>query len=221
LFENFSKLALSDKLFAVLNLLPVDGSCTNRSTLDEIAFFEGKADLFRRNILDEYGLFNERLSLTAEDQDLSARMRADGYKICQNTNCRFKVFFSATQDTIWKVLNKQRTYARGQAFVIAKHKGGVFARTTRNRNLRMIHRIGQLAFIGISMFVAVLAWVWPIMLPMLVLITLSRVGYYMFLGRKLCTWECLVSGVVGLAGDYFYAVGFIQGLMLKMLRERG
>lgn len=220
-FSDFSDMRLSDKLFTLLNLLPVNGSDRSTQGIHEIPFMEGKADLFRREILDRYGLFNESLSLTAEDQDIAVRMRKDGFRIRQNERCRFKVKYSGTQDSLFKVINKQRTYARGQAYVILSHGWPAFKTSKGNRERRALHRLGQLLHSFVLVMAAILSFFSPIAAIMLAIIICIRIAYYGFICRSLRASELLVAVIVGLLGDFFYSAGFLQGTILKIFRRKG
>src|SRR5438093_763796 len=53
--------------------------------------------------------------------------------------------YNATQGSIPKVLRKQWSYARGQAYVLFEHRAHAVKATTQNRNVRAIHRMSQVA----------------------------------------------------------------------------
>jgi len=223
LFKDYDRMRFSDKLFAILNLLPIqDYECDNGGEVD-ISFVEGKADLFRRAILEKYGLFNENLSLTAEDQDLSTRMRKGGYRIVQDSRCRFMVKFSSTQDSVWKVLNKQRTYARGQAYVLLEHGLAAMQATTRNRNQRAIHRIGQLLYVCCLAFIIALLFSSKcyFIFILLAVVILLRCIYYCFLARRLRFMQRVMASLAGNVGDVLYTIGFVQGIFLRIFGKRG
>ncbi len=219
LFDDYRALGFSDRLFAALNLLPVE---TDRSDTGvyPLGFIEGKADVFRRDVIARYGFFTENLSLTAEDQDLSAKIRRDGRRIVQDCRARFRVMFTRTSDSVRKVLRKQRTYGRGQAYVVLKYGPGVFADSTPNRRGRAWHRLGQLVFAA-GCWIAALYWClapahpWP-----LVGWWALRLAYYAALGARQSPRDTLRVAFVGPVADLCYFTGAIEGAVKTALFGR-
>lgn len=216
LFDDYRALGLSDRLFSALNLLPIE---TDRSDTGvyPLGFIEGKADVFRRDVIARYDFFTENLSLTAEDQDLSAKIRRDGYRIIQDCRARFRVMFTGTSDSIRKVLRKQRTYGRGQAYVVIKYGLGVFADSTPNRQYRAWHRLGQLAFAGGFLVTLILvcvrpAWFW---IPPAWL--LARLAYYVAVARRQSPQDTAVITFTGPLADIIYLFGAIEGAIKTIL----
>ncbi|MCZ7592543.1 MAG: glycosyltransferase [Kiritimatiellae bacterium] len=219
LFDDYRALALSDRLFSALNLLPIE---TDRSDTGvyQLDFIEGKGDVFRREVIAKYGFFSEKLSLTAEDQDLSANIRRDGFRIVQDCRARFRVMFTGTSDSIRKVLRKQRTYARGQAYVVIKYGLGVFTASTPNRKNRAKHRLGQLIFacgviaalvglaINPSLYWIPLAWL------------AFRILHYAILSKRGGYNDTLVVSLIGPVADLYYFYGMIEGAIKTILFGR-
>ncbi len=211
-FEQFEDLAFPDKVFSVVNALPVENDPSLPQT-EEISFIEGKADLFRGDILRKEGFFNQRLVLTCEDQDLSARLRQRGFRIIQRHDCHFSVKFSGTQDSIRKVLKKQRTYARGQAYILMKFREQAVVNSSANRNFRVNHRLSQL--------LSALA-VWAL-LPLaifnrharllLAAVLAYRFVHYYQLGKPLTLRERLIVCFLGIACDSCYTAGLVEGAL--------
>ena len=221
LFKDFDNMQFSDKLFTAINLLPVQDMDSDSSGETDISFIEGKADLFRRAVLEKYGLFNENLSLTAEDQYLSVRMRKGGYRIVQDCRYRFAVKFSYTQDSIWKVLNKQRTYARGQSYVLVEHGFAALRSTTRNRNLRAMHRAGQLLYVGCLAALITLSFYNTRVLTLLAAVVLLRCVYYYLIAWRLRSAQRIITAFAGNIGDILYVIGFVHGTFRGIFRKRG
>lgn len=219
LFENYESLALSDRLFASLNLLPVETDRSDRS-VHYLSFIEGKADVFRREAIEQFGFFSENLTLTAEDQDLSAKMRQKGYKILQDASCRFRVMFTGTSDSLWKVLRKQRTYARGQTYVVIRYGLGILGDTTPNRKFRARHRFGQLLFAA----VLPLTMIAPLLNPFLWWLPLAWIGLrmitYGFLAHRFARSDVLLTALLGPVADVLYFAGAIEGTVKTLLFKK-
>lgn len=219
LFDDYRALGLSDRLFAALNLLPIE---TDRSDTGvyPLGFIEGKADVFRRDVIARYNFFTENLSLTAEDQDLSAKIRRDGFRIVQDCRARFRVMFTGTSDSIRKVLRKQRTYGRGQAYVILRYGLGVLADSTPNRKYRAWHRLGQLVFAGVFIAAALgaaahaLPWQAPAVWLAL------RVVFYLAVGLKHSPRDAWLLALIGPVADLCYLAGAIEGAVKTLLFGR-
>lgn len=219
LFDDYRALGLSDRLFAALNLLPIE---TDRSDTGvyPLGFIEGKADVFRREVIARHDFFTENLSLTAEDQDLSAKIRRDGFRIVQDCRARFRVMFTGTSDSIRKVLRKQRTYGRGQAYVVIKYGLGVFADTTPNRRYRSWHRFGQLAFVGVFALATALAAARPHLWFIPVAWMGLRALYYAMVGIRQSPRDTLLVTALGPVADLCYFAGALEGAVKTLLFGR-
>ena len=214
---DFADMTLSDQLFCVLNRLPLMPDPV-APELEEIAFVEGKADLFRTREIAAFGHFTENLRLTAEDQDLSARYRRAGFSLLQVNAARFHSKYNATQDSLWKVLRKQYTYARGQAYVLLRYGWDAVKVTTRNRNARAVHRLSQVlwtAALGLSLLGG---FFWPLAFVAAGGLVLSRIAYYAAISAPLPLHRRLIAAFVGLAADACYTIGLVQGIVLTVVR---
>ena len=209
-FHKFGEMEFSDQLFSVLNRLPVESDHCSGS-VEEIAFIEGKADIFRRAELEELGYFCEKLSLTAEDQDLSAKYRAKGFKLLQHQGALFSVKYNGTQDTLWKVLRKQSSYARGQAYVLLKYGFHAVRLTTKNRNSRAFHRLSQLlcGVLMVSLLAASFLFSWLGLILCLFLIL--RSAYYFKIAQPMRLPLRFIAVPFGLIADIFYTCGIFDG----------
>jgi glycosyltransferase involved in cell wall biosynthesis len=219
LFDRFDELALSDKLFTVLNRLPVEETRAN-TVCEPIAFIEGKADLFRREPFEKIGFFNENLVLTAEDQDLSVNLRRNGLKILQDNSCRFRVAFSGTSDSFRKVLRKQRTYARGQAYIILRYRKDAVMKNSANRNNRAMHRACQLGASTSLIFLTAAGLFRPAVLPGALFLLVIRGMMYFLYARRLKGAERLLCVPMGIAADFCYLAGAVEGAVKTLLFRR-
>lgn len=212
-FEDFERMGLPDQLFCILNLLPLSAP-KNAPELEEVSFTEGKADLFRRDVLEKYGGFNETLVLTCEDQDLSARMRKDGYRHWQHNGIYFTVKFNATQDSIRKVIRKQFTYARGQGYIFFTHRLKAVRSSTANRNRRVLHRLGQIVTAGLLVVLGLAAFFSTTVFYAWLCVLAARMVYYGILSRPLVFKRRLAVLPAGLTADFAYTIGLLQGFYL-------
>ena len=211
-FHRFDEMNTNDQLFTVLNRLPIKPEWT--SAIEEISFIEGKADLFRRKDLDRFGLFDERLSLTAEDQDLSAKYRASAFRVLINHEATFSAQYNATQDSLWKILRKQRTYARGQGYVLWEYGSHAVKLTTRNRNVRAVHRMSQVLVSGSELLLAIIGAWFPLSFAALGLLLVLRAAYYYAIAASMRLPARLLAMPCGLLGDHLYTFGLLQGTFL-------
>jgi glycosyltransferase involved in cell wall biosynthesis len=156
LIADMNTLSFSDHLFLDLNRISIESDRSDKS-VGQISFVEGKADLFDRDILNRYGGFNTDLIYSAEDQDLSIKMRKDGYIFLQDSRYRFTPILGLTTSSVAKVLLKQRLYARGQAYIALQHSRTMLGQTTESRTQRSRHRAYQLFAVTTVVFVALLA----------------------------------------------------------------
>ncbi|MBW7907333.1 MAG: glycosyltransferase family 2 protein [Kiritimatiellae bacterium] len=219
LFEDYNALGLSDRLFAALNMLPIETDRRNTEVYS-LGFIEGKADLFRRDVVAAYDFFSENLSLTAEDQDLSAKIRRDGHRIVQDCRARFRVMFTGTSDSIRKVLRKQRTYGRGQAYVVIRYGLGIFADSTSNRKSRTRHRFGQLIFASLFLAAIGIACINPALYWIPLVWLFLRIIHYIILARRMSPQDTLIITVTGPVADVLYLFGMMEGAVKTILFGR-
>lgn len=218
IFPDFQSMTIADQLFCVLNLLPVARQPS--AGIDEVAFVEGKADLFRRHELESLGFFDEHLVLTAEDQDLSAKFRRLGYRFLQDNRARFGSQYNGTQDSLWKVLRKQFSYAQGQMYVLIKYRTDAIRPTTANRNARALHRLSQVIFALAVTCLLVAVGVWPIAFVAAFALLAIRAAYYLWLAAPMRFPAKLLAAPMGLAADMLYTLGLARGFLLFSLLGR-
>lgn len=210
LFPGIADMSFTDRLYLALNLIPWAPEET-AGKVQQVSFIEGKADLFRSSCLRAVGFFDEHFVLTSEDQDLSVRLRQRGWRLVQDPASHFASAFGGTQDTVRKVIRKQRTYARGQAFIVLKYGRQAYESTTANRNRRARHRFAQLASTGVGTALLLGAWWWPGLAGAWA--GWVAVRYFSYLA--LCSWvgrrARWAAAAMGLWSDVWYAVGFAEG----------
>lgn len=215
-FPDVRKMGFTDRLYLALNLIPYKDNESD-DELRAVSFIEGKADVFRTEYLRELNYFNESYILTGEDQDLSARIRKHGWKIAQLLSCRFKSAFGGTQDSVKKVINKQRTYARGQALIALRHGYRTFGKTTQNRNVRSVHRALQLLSTALLLALVPIALFLPAGIWILISLILVRYISYLFICSGFGPMNTLIISAFGFPADLYYTWGFAEGMIKGIL----
>lgn len=221
-FPEIDRMGAVDRLYLALNLIPREPLEVPGGGWVELSFCEGKADVFRRELLDAEGGFDERFSLTSEDQDLCAKLRKKGYKVGMLPACRFSSVFGGTQDSVAKVIRKQRTYARGQAMILLRHGRAAVRSSTRNRNARAWFRLAQVATAGLwaamlaaAVVLAVLrapAAAWGALGACAGGLAVARWLSYVWICRWMRAGEAVRAASIGLWADVWYAAGLAEGL---------
>lgn len=220
IFPVVLRMSSTDRLYLALNLIP-------RAPLyapgeeDTLSFLEGKADLFRTDCLRQVGFFDESFVLTSEDQDLSAKFRARGWAIGVVGSARFRSAFGGTQDSVAKVLRKQRTYARGQSLVFLRHRRNMVNASNSNRNARAFHRLSQLVCAALLLALLLATAIstiarFPRLATVLAgaaaLLLVARFVSYLVLCRWLPLRELPRAAALGCFSDFCYAAGAAEGL---------
>lgn len=219
IFPDVLRMSSTDRLYLALNLIPRDPLYApgEEATL---SFLEGKADLFRTDYLRQVGFFDESFVLTSEDQDLSAKFRARGWAIGVVGAARFRSAFGGTQDSVAKVLRKQRTYARGQSLVFLRHRRNMVNVSNSNRNARAFHRLSQLACSALllalllSSVISALAnfrHLAVLLALVAALVLVIRYASYLIICRWLPCRELPRAAALGCLSDFCYAAGAAEG----------
>jgi cellulose synthase/poly-beta-1,6-N-acetylglucosamine synthase-like glycosyltransferase len=219
-FKGSSIRSFSDQLFTILNRLPIQPEPNTK--IRELPFLEGKADIYKREAIEPLGFFTERLRITCEDQDLCARMREQGWVLLQDPSTKFGVKFSTTQDSLKKVFNKQRTYARGQAYILLKHGKNSIKKSSNNRDIRVIHRALQVVspWLIIGLLSSSFYFKSIVGLLLLLIYIVSRYLYYFTISSPLSLFKRLSVGFYGIIGDFYYSWGFCEGILKTLLTKR-
>jgi len=222
IFPEIDRMGAVDRLYLALNLIPREPLDVPGGGWVELSFCEGKADVFRRELLEAEGGFDERFSLTSEDQDLCAKLRKKGYKIGMLSTCRFSSVFGGTQDSVAKVIRKQRTYARGQAMILLRHGRAAVQSSTKNRNSRAWFRMAQVATAGLwaamlaaAAVLAILrasSTAWLVLAGCAAGLAAARWLSYLWICRWMKAGEAARASFLGLWADVWYAVGLVEGL---------
>lgn len=216
-FDDIHSLARSDQLFLVFNRIAIhpDSATPN---IELLSFVEGKADLFRRDTLAKLGFFNTDLILSAEDQDLSVRLRRDGKKLIQDNRYRYRMVYGETSSSIRKVLRKQRVYARGQSYIVMRYGRAAFGHTNADRQKRAQHRIAQMLAATAVLCLALASAIHPAALIALSLTLGGRMLSYYRAAALLHLPERLLCAGLGNVADALYLWGAAEGALKTALR---
>ena len=217
---NFEKLDVSKRLFIALNLCELKPASNGGPV--ELGFIEGKCDAFRRRVLEEVGCFSTEISMASEDHDISIRIRAKGYRLILDPALEVVLDFGGNQDTYGKVLKKQFIYGRGQAYTAYHHglKDCKNMDQNINRMIRAIHRLSQLSFVVLYLFLGGASLFFKGGLGFLFPVVGVRLGYYLLLSFF---YQVSIAPLVvfsGFLSDFLYTAGYARGLLLSAQGKR-
>ncbi len=139
-----------EKVYLAANLMDIfpDGD----GELVPVGFAEGRCDGFRMEALRATGLYDTTLRRAGEDQVMSARLRANGYRVCRAPALRYYLSVSSDQDSLLKLVRHAQLFGRVTPYLMLANRGtaaGVVGSVAgRNRTERSILRALQLAGAG-------------------------------------------------------------------------
>lgn len=131
----FKNLSVADKLFSFAYYLGDDMEFVTRKGIEDIPTISDKCDCYKREVLFKVGLFDESFFIGGEDMDLSRKVKALGYRIVRNNECRvehifnqshredsivnhFKKAFKSTEDAVYILLRYGMWYKFDSFLVI-------------------------------------------------------------------------------------------------------
>ncbi len=209
-----------EKLFMVANghLAELDH---NGYKTEELTFVEDKCDLYRKSILDAIGAFPARQFRTSgEDQVVSSRMRAEGYRLVRLGKITYRLEFGKKESTLRGILAKLRVYGRSQAGVLLTLRGSALSGVSETPGLfgRAINRLQMILSAGAMATGLVLSVFSPYFLLLTVGVFLGRsLTYLAGLGRLRGRLE---FALLGPFLDVFYSIGFLEGLAFSSFGRR-
>jgi GT2 family glycosyltransferase len=214
-----------EKVYLAANLMDVfpDG----KEDLVPLGFAEGRCDGFRMAALRGAGFYDTTLRRAGEDQVLSSRMRADGYRVCRAPGLRYYLSVSSDQDSLLKLVRHAQLFGRVHPYLLLVNRGtlpgAAGAKAGRNRTQRSALRALQLLG-GAS-------WVWlgaslatrrPTAPPTALIVgtTLAKSALFGRYVRHLGFGRGDLAALAALqpALDLSYAAGFLKGLALLVRR---
>ena len=217
---NFKNLDLIKRLFIALNLCELEPA-ENDGPM-ELGFIEGKCDAFRREVLEDVGYFSTELSMASEDHEISIRIRKRGYRLVLDPNLTVVLDFGGNQDTYGKVLKKQFIYGRGQAYTAYHHglKDCKNINQNMNRMLRAMHRLSQLSFVVLYLFLGGASLLFKGALGFLYPLVGIRLAYYLLLSFFYQVSLAPLVVFSGFLSDFLYTAGYARGLLLSAQGKR-
>jgi GT2 family glycosyltransferase len=155
-----SGLSRVEKVYLAANLMDIFPA--GHGELVSVGFAEGRCDGFRMEALRRVGLYDTTLRRAGEDQVLSARFRAHGYRVCRAPSLRYYLSVSSDQDSLLKLVRHAQLFGRVTPYLMLANRGTVqgVAGTAAGRNrterstLRALHLVGAGAMVGLGVAVA-------------------------------------------------------------------
>lgn len=142
-----SGLSRVEKVYLAANLMDIFPEGTKE--LEPVGFAEGRCDGFRMDVLRKVGFYDTTLRRAGEDQVMSARMRAAGYRVCRAPGLRYYLSVSSDQDSLMKLVRHARLFGSVTPYLLLGNRGtldGIVGEAAgRNRTLRTTLRALQLA----------------------------------------------------------------------------
>ena len=163
------ELPFAEKLNLITNLMDIFPPQTREEILP-VGFAEGRCDAFRMETLKAVGFYDTNLRLAGEDQVIAAKMRENGYQVCQAPQLKYFLSVSDEQDSLQKLMRHQQLFGRAHPYILLRSRGTgagvVGAQAGANRQSRTFLRVVQLmaSFIYFFSFAGIIlgasAWVW-------------------------------------------------------------
>lgn len=137
----------------VMDIFPEGGG-----ELVPVGFAEGRCDAFRMDALRATGLYDTTLRRAGEDQIMSARLRANGYRVCKAPGLRYFLSVSSDQDSLLKLVRHAELFGRVTPYLLLANEGtraGVAGEAagpnrTRRTTLRALQLAGSLGWLALA-----------------------------------------------------------------------
>lgn len=209
-----------EKVYLAANLMDIfpDG----HDELVPVGFAEGRCDAFRMEALRCAGFYDTTLRRAGEDQVLSSRFRADGYRVCRAPGLRYYLSVSSDQDSLLKLVRHAQLFGRVTPYLMLANRGTVAGvagpAAGRNRTERSALRALQLVGAGAMVAAgAALATRRSPLPPALVLLAAAGAKSALF-GRYVRHLRFEPADLAALAAlqpalDVAYATGIAKGLV--------
>ncbi len=145
-----------EKVYLTANLMDIFPG--DDDELVSLGFAEGRCDGFRMAALRDAGFYDTTLRRAGEDQVMSARLRANGYRVCRAPSLRYYLSVSSEQDSLLKLVRHAHLFGRVTPYILLANRGtaaGVAgAQAGRNRTERSALRALQLTGAGAMLALA-------------------------------------------------------------------
>lgn len=197
----------------------------NPNNVEEISFSEHKCDIFRKELLQKNGGFNQiDLKLSGEDQLMSFQLKKQGYKFQRDNNLLYIQRYGKSVGSLKSLLKKIFRYGFYQAKVIILTSGKTLQKEHRSTDLnkRMKNRIlgSSLAlFFIFFMIMFVTTRNVLIIIPTLIF-PITRVFHVFFMPvtkRIMMTrFSRFFAGIITFFADIIYFFGLVFGTIASI-----
>lgn len=206
-----------EKLFMVANghLAEMEN---DGNEVEDVPFVEHKCDVFRKSLLESIGGFpGTRFKASGEDQVVSSRLRASGYRLVRAGGLTYNLGFGSKESSFKGIFGKIWVYGKTQAGVLISEKASALRGISKSKAFlgRMLNRLEMIVAASLLVYGIILSFAspWFIFLP--VAVAVLRIASY---GNRLRK----VGGKIRLALfgpllDIVYSVGFTEGLVARSL----
>jgi len=195
-------------------------------SVQEVPFSEGKCDLFRKDVLESVGLYDERFSSfsSCEDQDLCFRVRKSGFKIIKDPLLKTKLDYGERHGSFGKLYRKIYKDGVCQMKVILKH--GFFSfkgiRDLSNIQRRALYAMSKPLFSALTLLalLTILLCPFSIVVSIFSSVLTARI-IFLFIYLKTyksstIRWsDYIIFPLIGLTFDYVYSIGLLIGLLRR------
>jgi GT2 family glycosyltransferase len=114
-----------EKVYLAANLMDVFPEDDRYEELVPVGFAEGRCDGFRMEAIRRAGFYDTALRRAGEDQILSARLRALGYRVCKAPRLRYYLSVSSDQDSLTKLVRHAQLFGRVTPYLLLANRGTV------------------------------------------------------------------------------------------------
>jgi GT2 family glycosyltransferase len=218
-----------EKVYLAANVMDVFPDGDGTGELEPVGFAEGRCDGFRMKVLREAGFYDTTLRRAGEDQVLSARIRASGYRVCLAPGLRYYLSVSADQDSLLKLVRHAQLFGRAHPYLLLANRGtfrGVAGpvaghNRTRRAALRMLQLAGAASWLSLACATATRRSRVP---PAAGVVTAALLKSCLFMPyvRRLSFNRHDVAALAALqpALDMAYAAGFVKGVWVLVRGDR-
>ncbi|MCX6777209.1 MAG: glycosyltransferase [Candidatus Micrarchaeota archaeon] len=162
---NFKGLNLTDKCFSFAYHLGEDMDLAKKDGVEDIETISDKCDAYRRDVLEQVGLFDETFRNAGEDMDISKKVKALGYRIIRNNRCKVEHRFteSKRERTVWDHFRKAFQITECSIYVLLRYG--------------MMYKVDTLLFVLSS----IICWAVPVLtLPFYIISILLNRAFSIF-----------------------------------------
>ena len=215
-----------EKVYLAANLMDIFPNGADE--LESVGFAEGRCDGFRMQALRAVDFYDTTFRRAGEDQVLSARLRASGYRVCRAPGLRYYLSVSSDQDSLLKLVRHANLFGRVTPYLLLANRGtlrGIAGATAgRNRTMRTALRLLQLSGAASCLWLVGSASMRRSLAPAGAAVILTNLPKLALFRRYVRQLEFDIHDITALAAlqpalDVAYAAGFVKGLW-RVARSR-